>query len=48
MAKKKTTVEETKGYKVLKPFLADKQYHVGDTYKTSKKVEYLQNNKYIK
>jgi hypothetical protein len=48
MAKKKTNVEDFNSYKVLKPFMAEKQYLIGQIYTTSKKVEYLKINKYIK
>ena len=48
--KKKVEVKkaEVKSYKVLIPFMAEKQYNVGEIYTTSKKVEFLKNNKYIK
>jgi hypothetical protein len=48
MAKKKINVDQTNNYKVLKPFMAEKQYLIGQIYKTSKNVEYLKINKYIK
>lgn len=46
--KKEVKKAEVKSYKVLKPFLADKQYNVNDVYQTSNNVDYLKNNKYIK
>lgn len=43
--KKKITV---KSYKVLKSFMAEREYNAGEIYKTSKKVDFLKTNKYIK
>lgn len=48
VVKKEVKKAEVKSYKVLKPFLADKQYNVTDVYQTSNNVDYLKNNKYIK
>ena len=46
--KKEVKKAEVKSYKVLKPFLADKQYNVNDIYLTSNNADFLKNNKYIK
>lgn len=48
VVKKEVKKAEVKSYKVLKPFLADKQYNVNDIYLTSNNADFLKNNKYIK
>mgnify|MGYP006364459775 FL=1 len=48
VGKKEVKKAEVKSYKVLKAFLADKQYNVNDIYHTSNNADFLKNNKYIK